>query len=118
MPGSSCVVESERDGGRTIIRLSGVLDRQSACELCARLEAAPSEELVLDFSLVREFADAGVEALAAELASHAPRVRLLGLRQHQARMFRYFGVDVDALDGRPRVDADPPAEAETPAALR
>jgi hypothetical protein len=90
---------SERDGDRTIIRLSGVFDRASACELRDRLEEDASDDLVLDFSLVREFADAGVEALAPELAAHVRRLRLRGLRQHQARMFRYFGVDVDALDG-------------------
>jgi anti-anti-sigma regulatory factor len=98
MPGA-CTIELERESGRTVFRVSGVFDRSSAAELRRRVEADGGADVVLDFSLVREFADLGVAALASELAGADRRLRLRGLRQHQLRIFRYFGVDVDALQG-------------------
>ena len=100
MPG--CSIQSETEDGRTVIRVVGVFDRASAFELRDRLERESSRELVLDFSLVREFADLGVATLAHGLAGADRRLHMRGLRQHQLRIFRYFGLDVDALygDGR------------------
>jgi anti-anti-sigma regulatory factor len=91
-----CSIERELEGGRTILRVAGVFDRASAFELRERLAREPSADVVLDFSLVSEFADLGVAALANGLASGGRRLDLRGLRQHQLRIFRYFGVDVGA----------------------
>jgi anti-anti-sigma regulatory factor len=99
MPGV-CSIQRERQGARTVFRVSGVFDRASALELRRTLDEDPGDELVLDFSLVREFADLGIATLASGLCLHR-RLRLLGLRQHQERLFRYFGVDVEALRGAP-----------------
>ena len=98
-----CSIQTETEGARTVIRVAGVFDRASAFELRDRLEREVARDLVLDFSLVREFADLGVATLAHGLAGGADRrLHLRGLRQHQLRIFRYFGLDVDALygDGR------------------
>ncbi len=92
----SCRMERETQGGRTVIRLFGVFDEESASRLRECLDAEPGD-LVLDFSLVREFADLGVATLARNLADTGRRLTLRGLRQHQLRIFRYFGLDVDAL---------------------
>lgn len=104
MPG--CRMVRETEGDRAVIRVAGVFDRSSAIELTERLGRERSRDVVLDFSLVREFADLGVAALAEGLASADRRVRLRGLRQHQLRIFRYFGVDLEpapaALGVRPR----------------
>jgi hypothetical protein len=100
-----CSIEREHEGDRTIIRLSGTFDPASAHELTERLGREPGDELVLDFSLVREFADLGVATLAHGLAGAERRLLLRGLRQHQLRIFRYFGVDVEALHATG--DADP-----------
>jgi len=97
MPG--CCIERELQDGRTVIRVSGVFDSDSACELREQLSREPGDDVVLDFSLVREFADLGVATLAHGLAGAERRFRLLGLRQHQLRIFRYFGVDVESLHG-------------------
>jgi anti-anti-sigma regulatory factor len=94
---SACRIERDTEDGRTVIRVSGIFDSESACELSARLAREPDEDVVLDFSLVREFADLGVAALARGLADHRRGLSLRGLRQHQLRVMRYFGVDVDAL---------------------
>ncbi len=94
-----CSIIKELEGGRTVIRVAGVFDRASAFELRDRLEREPANDLVLDFSLVREFADLGVATLAHGLAGGERRLRLRGLREHQLRIFRYFGVDVQALQG-------------------
>jgi hypothetical protein len=51
--------------------------------------------VTLDFSQCREFADYGIAVLANMLLSVPhKRVHLASLRQHQARLFKYFGVDV------------------------
>jgi anti-anti-sigma regulatory factor len=95
---------TERSDDRTTIRVSGCFDRGSAMELRQRIEREAAPEVVLDFSLVGEFADLAVAALAAGLAGRRCRLALRGLRTHQLRIFRYFGVDPDALDaprGRP-----------------
>jgi len=102
MPGCRIVRETE-GAGRAVIHVVGVLDRPSALELTARLGRERSGDVVLDFSLVHEFADVGVAALAQGLAATDRTVRLRGLRQRQLRIFRYFGVDLPAgLDPRPR----------------
>ena len=104
MPGS-CEFVREVEGSRTVFRLSGVFDRGSASELAEWLQAERGGEIVLDFSLVREFADLGVAALAHDLADADRRLLLRGLRQHQLRIFRYFGVDVEALNPAPPTHA-------------
>ena len=98
-----CSIVRELEGGRAVIRIAGVFDHASAFELGDRLEREPAADVILDFSLVREFADLGVATLAHGLAGGERRLRLLGLRHHQLRIFRYFGVDVDGVVG---VDAD------------
>ncbi len=100
MPG--CSIQTEMEGARTVIRVAGVFDRASAFELRDRLEREVARDLVLDFSLVREFADLGVATLAHGLAGADRRLHMRGLRQHQLRMFRYFGLDVDAVYGEGR----------------
>lgn len=96
---AACTIEREQEGGRAVIRITGVFDRASAFELRDRLEREPSADVVLDFSLVREFADLGVATLAHGLAGGERRLRLLGLRHHQRRIFRYFGVEPDGAGG-------------------
>ncbi len=94
----SCTIERERQGERTIFRVSGVFDRASAAELREQVDAEAGDDLVVDFSLVSEFADLCAAALVSELTADR-RLRLRGLRQHQLRIFRYFGIDVEALEG-------------------
>ncbi len=93
----ACSIVRELEGGRTVLRIAGVFDRASAFELRDRLERELAHDLVLDFSLVQEFADLGVATLAHGLAGADRRLHMRGLRQHQLRIFRYFGLDVDAL---------------------
>lgn len=91
-----CSIVRKLEGGRVVIRVAGVFDCSSAFELRDRLEREPAGDLVLDFSLVREFADLGVATLAHGLADGERRLKLRGLRQHQLRIFRYFGVEAAA----------------------
>ncbi len=88
-----------------LVRLSGEFDATSARQLgCSLSERAPGSEVHLDFSRVSGFSDRGVAALAAILAGlhRGPQVVFHGLRQHQIRLFRYFGLDVE----RPIVPQD------------
>jgi anti-anti-sigma regulatory factor len=89
---AACSFHTEREGGRTVVRLAGVLDPASALELREQLEIEAAGDLVLDFSSVRELADLGVAALAHGLAHGERRLRLRGLRRRQIEIFRYFGV--------------------------
>jgi len=91
----ACSIVRELDGDRVVIRIAGVFDRASAFELRDCLEREPAPDVVLDFSRVHEFADLGVATLAHGLAGGERRLHLLGLRHHQLRIFRFFGVDVD-----------------------
>ncbi len=97
----ACSIVTEVEDGCAVLRISGVFDRASAFELRDRLEREPAGDVVLDFSLVREFADLGVATLAHGLAGGERRLHLLGLRHHQLRIFRYFGVEVDGRDALP-----------------
>lgn len=77
--------------------LEGVFDGASAWDLRRAIESLDegAEQVVVDFSRVREFYDFGVAVLAHALADRdfeRPKVALRGLRTHQARLFRYFGV--------------------------
>lgn len=93
-----CSIEREWEGGRAVFRLSGTFDRAAACELDEALAAESADEIVLEFAHVDDFYDLGIALLAQALAKQPGRCILLsGLRQHQLRMFLYFGIDVDEL---------------------
>jgi hypothetical protein len=87
---------SRRSGAEVVIQVDGTFDAVAAWDLRKRLRAMPPEARVtLDFTRVREFLDLGVAVIAPSLLEREhPRVTLRGLRQHQHRMFRYFGIDV------------------------
>lgn len=85
------------EGNDVTFAIGGVFDGASAWDLRHAIESVECEasQVVLDFSRVREFYDFGVAVLAHALAERdaaRPVVALKGLRTHQARMFRYFGV--------------------------
>jgi anti-anti-sigma regulatory factor len=81
--------------GQTIVKLEGVFDVPSARRVEALIERASAGDTVLiDLSLVREFHDFAIAILAQALKHAGPvRVAIQGLRQHQARVLRYFGVE-------------------------
>ncbi len=90
-----CIVERDRASGRTVLRLGGNFDRTAALVLRDELAGADGA-VMLDFSLVRTFDDLGVATLARVLIENEGRsVAVRGLRQHQLRLFRYIGLDVE-----------------------
>src|SRR4051812_46908074 len=91
MPG--CSLEREVDGSTALYRIAGRFEGSCAWDLSARLDQEPVLEVVIDFSRVTEFVDSAVAVIAPSLASSGHHVRLRGLRQHQERLFRYFGVE-------------------------
>ena len=96
MPG--CSVEREVIGSTAQYRVMGKFEGACAWDLAGRIEKEPLGELALDFSQCGEFVDYGVAVLAsALLEAHGKVVHLKGLRQHQLRLFKYFGVDPDQL---------------------
>ena len=104
-----------RTGAEVVIQVDGTFDAVAAWDLRKRLRAMPADaQVTLDFTRVREFLDLGVAVIAPSLLEREqPRVTVRGLRQHQHRMFRYFGVDLDvahaaaasAAEGRDAIDA-------------
>ncbi|HTP25613.1 MAG TPA: STAS domain-containing protein [Anaeromyxobacteraceae bacterium] len=89
------------DEAVVLIRLDGIFDAPAAFAVCGRLGAAAAgSRVVIDFSQVTKFDDRGVAVMAASLgAEKGPRVFVRGLRQHQHRIFRYLGVDLDHSQG-------------------
>lgn len=109
MPG--CNIDREILGSTACYRVAGKFEGACAWELAGRIENEPLGELLLDFSQCGEFVDHGIAVLASALLS-APfkRVHLEGLRQHQLRLFKYFGVDADELSRRADLAAPLPDE--------
>jgi hypothetical protein len=97
----SLQIHREIQAGRVMLRLEGTLDGRTAQQLRDLLDAADAGELVLDFSLVRDFKDTAVAVLTRDLGSRP--VQLRGLAGHQARMFRYFGFALDRAPSGARV---------------
>ena len=94
----ACTLEREVDGSTAIFRVCGKFDGACAWDLVGRLEKDALPELTVDFSQVDQFADYAIAVLAsAVLALPNKRVRLQGLRQHQERLFGYFGVEPSEL---------------------
>jgi hypothetical protein len=102
--------EMLQPGGAILIRVDGTFDAPAAWVVRGRLGAIPeTSNVVIDFCQVREFNDLGLAVMASGLLpGHGPHVVVRGLRQHQHRMLRYFGVDLDAL-------RDPGAQAASAA---
>ena len=92
-----------------VIEREGTFDILAAQEVARALAGAPHFEVCLDLSQVRVFHDFGLAVLAQSLAGRSPRVRVLGLNQHQVRLLRYLGVEAV---GRERDPGDEPLAGE------
>jgi hypothetical protein len=91
--------------------MDGVFDVPAAKRLAGVLERARSGEAIrIDVSRVTAFEDFGLAVLAQALGeTGAARVTLRGLRGHQIRILRYFGVDPARLRSRvPALELDLP----------
>ena len=119
MASAECVITREWEGDRVVLRVAGVFDRGNAWTLRERVDRETAPEVLLDFSLVRDFSDLGVAVLAQGVHSSGRRVQFRGLRQHQLRIFRYCGVSVDEVSAREAVavsSTSPAGEAPPPSA--
>ena len=94
-------IRLERDERRLVLWLTGTLDGRTAVAVTQTLREMPPLPLTVDFSQVRTFVDLSVDALTRALRDRP--VSLTGLGRHQARMFRYFGLQVE--------EREQPAEA-------
>ncbi len=81
-----------------VIEPEGTFDIPAAQEVARALAGAPHFEVRLDLSHVRVFHDFGLAVLARALAGRSPRVRVVGLNQHQVRLLRYLGVEAAERD--------------------
>jgi anti-anti-sigma regulatory factor len=90
---------------QSVLRLEGAFDGVAARRLEALLSRAePGARFHIDVTQVREFHDFGLAVLAQALTRCKALVTLTGLRLHQIRVLRYFGVDTAPLE-RAAVDA-------------
>jgi anti-anti-sigma regulatory factor len=88
------MMTTETATGRSVIQLEGVFDGLVARRLEALLaRAGAGARFEIDLTHVREFHDFALAVLAHALTQCAASVALRGLRQHQIRLLRYFGVD-------------------------
>jgi anti-anti-sigma regulatory factor len=83
----------------SVIRLEGTFDLPSARLLENSLKRMKPGELVrVDFNQVRHFNDFAIALLAQAIKRPgAPDARLEGLRLHQVRLLRYFGVGPESF---------------------
>ncbi len=79
-------------GDEIVIRLEGVFDAAAAQRLSTAIEAADGDEIRVDLTGVREFHDFGIAMLARALSGRE-HVAVSGLRHHQLRLLRYFGIE-------------------------
>jgi hypothetical protein len=113
----ACSIEREVIGSIARYRLSGRFEGACGWDLNRRLADEPLGEVLLDFSQVSDFVDYAIAVVANALLSlgQHKRIHLHGLRQHQLRLFKYFGVDPDELAHRHEPQA-PSAPEDQPAA--
>lgn len=101
--------------GELLIEMDGVFDVPAAKRLGTLLaRALPGDSIRIEAARVSHFQDFGLALLAQALEeTRAARVALRGLRDHQLRILRYFGVDASRLRLRvPALELDvPPAAA-------
>ncbi len=106
------MTQSRSRRGEIIIEMDGVFDVPAAKQLGAVLERArPGQSIRIDVARVSAFEDLGLALLAQALGeTRAARVALRGLRGHQLRILRYFGVDPARFRVRvPALELDLPA---------
>ena len=90
----ACTVTREVRGSTACYSLSGKFEAVCAWDLSARLEREALPGVEIDFSQVTDFVDYGVAVVASAVKRLEGRsIRLRGLRQHQLRLFKYFGVE-------------------------
>lgn len=107
----ACTVNREAHGDTSTYIVSGRVEGACAWELAARLAEERLPRAVLDFSRCHEFQDYAI-AVLAQAVTGLPGldVQLRGLRQHQERVFKCFGVDVRSFarsGGTSRVERSP-----------
>jgi hypothetical protein len=108
MPG--CSLERVVNGGTALYRIAGKFEGACAWELAGRLTRETLGEVVVDFSQVNEFVDYGIAVIASAIIScRTRRIALHGLRQHQERLFQYFGVDPETAAASPAAGVPDPA---------
>src|SRR3954469_122079 len=81
---------TDKDTGALKVRIEGTFDGAAALQLQQLLEELKANTVDLDFSQTRQFLDVAVGLVTRAIANR--QVRLFGLGEHQARMFKYFGV--------------------------
>jgi hypothetical protein len=101
---SACNIDREIVGSTAWYRVRGKFESSCAWDLSRRIAQEPLREMALDFSQVSDFVDYGIAVLSGALLEvPQKRVRLQGLRQHQLRLFKYFGVE--PVEFAPEADA-------------
>jgi hypothetical protein len=94
MPACNCTINREVIGCTAWYRIVGKFESSCSWDLARRIGQEPLGEMALDFSQVGDFVDYGIAVLASALLElPAKTIRLQGLRQHQLRLFKYFGVE-------------------------
>jgi hypothetical protein len=107
---AACHIRREVIGSTAWYRIAGKFESSCSWDLSRRIAQEPLGEMALDFSQVGDFVDYGIAVLSnAVLDLPQKTVRLQGLRQHQLRLFKYFGVEPAQLENADEsvLDAEP-----------
>jgi hypothetical protein len=98
MSACACIIDREVNGSTAVYRVRGKFESSCAWDLSRRIAHEPLHDLSVDFAQVNDFVDYGIAVLSSCLIESSHKnVRLLGLRQHQVRLFKYFGVEPERI---------------------
>jgi hypothetical protein len=111
----ACNINREVIGSTAWYRIAGKFESSCSWDLSRRVVQEPLGEMTLDFSQVGDFVDYGIAVLSSALLELPHKtVHLQGLRQHQLRLFKYFGVEPAHLD---HTDGEPASMEDMPLAM-
>ncbi len=89
----------EAERRQSVLQMQGLFDVRAAQRVVEYLEGTRGQGPVrVDLTKITEFRDSGVAVLAQALKQMTwVRARLVGLRTHQVRMLKYFGLEASHL---------------------
>jgi len=88
-------IQREELAGQLTLRLTGTLDGRTAKTLRSSLEELGTQDVVVDFTHLKEFRDSAVAVLTHGMTER--KVQFRGLAGHHERMFRYFGLSTGTI---------------------
>jgi CheY-like chemotaxis protein len=97
--------------GGAVVRVAGSFDASDADQLWSLTSALDAGgPVTIDFHEVRSAGDLAIARLATGLLEHSHQVSIVGLSEHQHRLLRYIGLELDGGQSLPVIDGARPVD--------